>query len=73
MRFAGLALHDPVPDAKTIWLFREQLTRSGALARLFDRFDALLRERGYLAMGERPRSEGDRSSMLPWSKLASRA
>ena len=24
MRFAGLALHDAVPDAKTIWLFREQ-------------------------------------------------
>lgn len=29
MRFAGLALHEPVPDAKTIWLFREQLTRCG--------------------------------------------
>jgi len=25
MRFAGLALHDAVPDAKTIWLYREQL------------------------------------------------
>ena len=24
MRFVGLALHDPVPDAKTIWLYREQ-------------------------------------------------
>ena len=23
MRFCGLALHDPVPDAKTMWLFRE--------------------------------------------------
>ena len=22
MRFVGLALHDPVPDAKTIWLYR---------------------------------------------------
>lgn len=51
MRFVGLALHDPVPDAKTIWLFREQLTRSGALARLFERFDWMLHERGYLAMG----------------------
>ena len=51
MRFAGLAMSDPVPDAKTIWLFREQLTRAGALQHLFDRFDALLRERGYLAMG----------------------
>jgi len=51
MRFVGLALHDPVPDAKTIWLYREQLTRAGALQRAFDRFDAALRERGYLAMG----------------------
>ena len=30
MRFVGLALHDPVPDAKTIWLYREQLARVGA-------------------------------------------
>jgi hypothetical protein len=30
MRFVGLALHDAVPDAKTIWLFREQLARAGA-------------------------------------------
>ena len=29
MRFVGLALHDAVPDAKTIWLFREQLVRAG--------------------------------------------
>ena len=27
MRFVGLALEDRVPDAKTIWLFREQLMR----------------------------------------------
>ena len=51
MRFCRLALHDPVPDAKTIWLYREQLTRAGAIERLFARFDAALRERGYLAMG----------------------
>ncbi len=51
MRFCGLALHDPVPDAKTIWLFREQLTRAGVIGRLFAQFDAILRERGYLAMG----------------------
>ena len=35
MRFAGLSLHDAVPDAKMIWLYREQLTRAGALARVF--------------------------------------
>jgi IS5 family transposase len=51
MRFAGLALADPVPDAKTIWLFREQLVRAGAFERLFEWFDAVLRKRGFLAMG----------------------
>src|SRR6185437_3270117 len=51
MRFVGLALHDAVPDAKTVWLYREQLTKAGALQRAFERFDAMLRERGYLAMG----------------------
>ena len=51
MRFVGLALEDRVPDAKTIWLFREQLTRAGAGAHLFARFDAALRAAGYLAMG----------------------
>ncbi|MBM3491428.1 MAG: transposase, partial [Alphaproteobacteria bacterium] len=51
MRFVGLALHDAVPDAKTIWLYREQLVRTGAFDRLFARFDAALREKGYLAMG----------------------
>ena len=51
MRFCGLALHDAVPDAKTIWLFREQLTRAGALTKLFDRFDAALTAKGYLATG----------------------
>ena len=51
MRFVGLALHEAVPDAKTIWLFREQLARAGAFERLFARFDAALAERGYLAMG----------------------
>jgi len=39
-----------VPDAKTIWLYREQLTEAGAVERLFERFDAALRATGYLAM-----------------------
>jgi transposase, IS5 family len=51
MRFVGLELHDPVPDAKTIWLYREQLKRAGAIDDLFRRFDAELTDRGYLAMG----------------------
>jgi transposase, IS5 family len=50
MRFLGLALEDRVPDAKTIWLYREQLTKAGAIDRLFAHFDAGLRQAGYLAM-----------------------
>lgn len=50
MRFLGLSLGDGVPDAKTIWLFRERLTRAGAIRRLFDRFDAAVRAAGYIAM-----------------------
>ena len=50
MRFLGLGLGDPVPDANTIWTFREALTRSGAIQRLFELFDRELRARGYLAM-----------------------
>ena len=30
MRFLGLGLSDRVPDAKTVWLFRERLTQAGA-------------------------------------------
>ena len=29
MRFLGLGLSDRVPDAKTVWLFRERLTQAG--------------------------------------------
>ena len=51
MRFVGLELCDPVPDAKTIWLYRETLARGRAFERLFERFDTMLRNEGWLAMG----------------------
>jgi len=51
MRFLGLSLADRVPDARTIWLFREKLTKAGAIKPLFERFDASLREAGFIAMG----------------------
>jgi transposase, IS5 family len=51
MRFLGLGLADAVPDANTIWAFREALKRACAVDALFARFDATLREAGYLAMG----------------------
>ena len=50
MRFLGLGLSNRVPDAKTIWMFRERLTRAGAIDRLFRRFDAAIRAGGYIAM-----------------------
>ena len=46
MRFLELGFEDPVPDAKTIWLFREQLTRAGAVAELFAAFDGWLKGQG---------------------------
>lgn len=56
MRFLGLGLSDPVPDANTIWTFREALTRAEiagkpAIAVLFSAYDAALRHAGFLAMG----------------------
>ena len=51
VRFLGLALEDKVPDAKTVWLYREQLSQAGLIEVLFDDFDAYLKSQGYQAMG----------------------
>jgi transposase len=45
MRFLSLGLEDAVPDAKTIWLFREQLTRADVIKELFADFDTWLKAR----------------------------
>ena len=47
MRFLGLGLEDRVPDAKTVWLYREQLARAGAIEGLFAAFDGYLKDQGY--------------------------
>jgi IS5 family transposase len=49
MRFLDLSLGDAVPDEKTIWLFREQLTETGLTKRLFEEFDTFLQEKGFSA------------------------
>jgi len=49
MRFLGLTLSDKVPDAKTIWLFRERLTKSGAIEKLFVLFNEYLNREGLVA------------------------
>lgn len=48
IRFLGLELSDRVPDAKTIWLFRERLMQAGTIEPLLNRFDATLRSSGYI-------------------------
>jgi transposase, IS5 family len=50
MRFLGLGLANAVPDANTIWTFREALTRAKiqgkpAIEILFQRFDAALADK----------------------------
>jgi IS5 family transposase len=49
MRFLDLGLEDAVPDATTIWLFREALSRANLVKALFDRFNGYLNARGYIA------------------------
>ena len=49
MRFLGLQLEDRVPDAKTIWLFRERLKQLQLMDVLFARFHQQLATHGYMA------------------------
>ncbi len=49
MRFLDLAIEDSVPDARTIWLFREQLKEFKLVEKLFADFDRYLAESGFEA------------------------
>lgn len=49
MRFLGLNPEDAVPDAKTLWCFREDLTKLKLIKSLFIDFDCQLDNRGYKA------------------------
>jgi transposase len=50
MRFCRLGPGDAVPDANTLWDFREALSASGAMERLFTRLDDAITGAGYLPM-----------------------
>ena len=50
MLFCGLSIADPVPDANTLWDFREALIRAGAFDQLFDQLDCAIKEAGDLPM-----------------------
>ena len=50
-RFLRLGIEDSIPDATTLWLFREKLAQAGLIEKLFDRFDQHLAAQGYMARG----------------------
>lgn len=47
MRFLGLGMGDDIPDAKTIWAFRERLKEHGLTEKLFARFGEHLNRSGF--------------------------
>ena len=51
MRFLGLNLEDRIPDAKTVWLFRETLKQAELGEVLFKRFHEQLAAKGLAAKG----------------------
>ena len=48
MRFLGLGLSDVIPDAKTIWNFKNKLTEADAGKLLFDVFNKEIEEAGLI-------------------------
>jgi len=48
MRFLGLSLGDKVPDAKTIWLFRDTLTQAKVIEELFHFFTRQIESQGII-------------------------
>jgi IS5 family transposase len=51
MRFLCFGLGDHVPDAKTVWLYRDALAESGKVEELFKLFDGHLARQGYIVRG----------------------
>ena len=49
MDFLGLQIGDNVPDEKTIWLFKENLTNKGLSEKLFNLFTQQLMKKGVVA------------------------
>src|SRR4051794_36336168 len=50
-RFLRLGIEDGIPDATTLWLFREKLAKASLIEKLFERFDQHLAAQGYMAGG----------------------
>jgi transposase, IS5 family len=48
-KFLGLEIGEQIPDAKTIWLFRNHLAQTGLVETLFEHFGHQLEHQGYRA------------------------
>lgn len=51
MKFVGLGIEDRVPDATTVWLFRQKLVEQKLAEELFEKFEGYLQRQGYQAEG----------------------
>ena len=51
MKFLNLSIEDKVPDATTVWLFREELIKKKLIKELFEQFDEYLNKAGFEAKG----------------------
>lgn len=49
VRFLGLSIGGKVPDATSVWRFREALTNAGIVDQLFNKFDQFLNDAGFTA------------------------
>ena len=47
-KFLGLESGDKVPDEKTVWLFRERITREGLVEKIFEDFNSGLESKGLI-------------------------
>ncbi|MDI9358387.1 MAG: transposase [Phycisphaerales bacterium] len=47
-KFLGLSSGDKIPDEKTVWAFREELTQSGLIEKLFEHFTSFLEKKGLI-------------------------
>jgi IS5 family transposase len=47
-KFLNLESGDKVPDEKTVWLFREKLTKSGLVDQIFEQFTQFLELKGLI-------------------------
>ena len=48
-RFLDLQLEETIPDAKTLWTFRDTLSQKGAIEKLFNKFNRFLDAEGFIA------------------------